>query len=61
MTAKANSGARAQGDQRDLPLVVNLDLHANVTPEMVEHADALIRTTLTSIWRTGAPQQDISR
>lgn len=27
---------------RDLPLVVSLDLHANVTPEMVEHADALI-------------------
>jgi microcystin degradation protein MlrC len=27
---------------KDLPLVVSLDLHANVTPEMVEHADALI-------------------
>jgi microcystin degradation protein MlrC len=27
---------------RDLPLVVSLDLHANVTPQMVEHADALI-------------------
>jgi microcystin degradation protein MlrC len=27
---------------RDLPLVVSLDLHANITPEMVEHADALI-------------------
>jgi microcystin degradation protein MlrC len=26
----------------DLPLVVSLDLHANVTPRMVEHADALI-------------------
>ena len=26
----------------DLPLVVSLDLHANVTPEMVQHADALI-------------------
>ncbi|WP_022724426.1 M81 family metallopeptidase [Rhodopseudomonas sp. B29] len=26
----------------DLPLVVSLDLHANVTPQMVEHADALI-------------------
>ena len=26
----------------DLPLVVSLDLHANVTPEMVHHADALI-------------------
>jgi microcystin degradation protein MlrC len=26
----------------DLPLVVTLDLHANVSPEMVEHADALI-------------------
>jgi microcystin degradation protein MlrC len=26
----------------DLPLVVSLDLHANVTPDMVEHADALI-------------------
>ena len=25
-----------------LPLVVSLDLHANVTPEMVRHADALI-------------------
>jgi len=25
-----------------MPLVVSLDLHANVTPEMVEHADALI-------------------
>jgi microcystin degradation protein MlrC len=27
---------------KDLPLVVSLDLHANVTPEMIEHADALI-------------------
>ncbi len=27
---------------KDVPLVVSLDLHANVTPEMVEHADALI-------------------
>jgi microcystin degradation protein MlrC len=27
---------------KDLPLVVSLDLHANVTPEMVEQADALI-------------------
>ena len=27
---------------RELPLVVSLDLHANVTPQMVEHADALI-------------------
>ncbi|MGY3616255.1 M81 family metallopeptidase [Bradyrhizobium sp. USDA 10063] len=26
----------------DLPLVASLDLHANVTPDMVEHADALI-------------------
>jgi microcystin degradation protein MlrC len=26
----------------DLPLVASLDLHANVTPEMVEQADALI-------------------
>src|SRR5690349_3995104 len=26
----------------DLPLVVSLDLHANVSPEMMEHADALI-------------------
>src|SRR4051795_2776174 len=26
----------------DLPLVVSLDLHANVSPAMVEHADALI-------------------
>jgi microcystin degradation protein MlrC len=26
----------------DLPLVASLDLHANVTPEMMEHADALI-------------------
>jgi microcystin degradation protein MlrC len=26
----------------DLPMVVSLDLHANVTPEMVEYADALI-------------------
>src|SRR6476659_8508165 len=26
----------------DPPLVASLDLHANVTPEMVEHADALI-------------------
>src|ERR1700730_7382905 len=25
-----------------LPLVASLDLHANVTPEMVEHADALV-------------------
>jgi microcystin degradation protein MlrC len=27
---------------KELPLVVSLDLHANVTAEMVEHADALI-------------------
>src|SRR6202000_3476984 len=27
---------------KDLPLVVSLDLHANVTPDMIEHADALI-------------------
>ena len=27
---------------KDLPLVVSLDLHANVTPAMIEHADALI-------------------
>jgi microcystin degradation protein MlrC len=27
---------------KDVPLVASLDLHANVTPEMVEHADALI-------------------
>src|SRR3989441_4841519 len=27
---------------KDLALVVSLDLHANVTPQMVEHADALI-------------------
>jgi microcystin degradation protein MlrC len=27
---------------KGLPLVVSLDLHANVTPQMVEHADALI-------------------
>jgi len=27
---------------KDLPLVVSLDLHANVTPEMVAHAGALI-------------------
>jgi len=27
---------------RELPLVVSLDLHANVTPEMFGHADALI-------------------
>jgi microcystin degradation protein MlrC len=27
---------------KDLPLIVSLDLHANVTPEMVAHADALI-------------------
>ncbi|MDP1628151.1 M81 family metallopeptidase [Parvibaculum sp.] len=26
----------------DVPVVASLDLHANVTPEMVEHADALI-------------------
>src|SRR6267154_6033360 len=26
----------------DLPLVASLDLHANVSPEMVDHADALI-------------------
>ncbi|QDL96216.1 M81 family metallopeptidase [Rhodopseudomonas palustris] len=26
----------------DLPLVVSIDLHANVTPQMIEHADALI-------------------
>jgi microcystin degradation protein MlrC len=27
---------------KHLPLVASLDLHANVTPEMVEHADALV-------------------
>jgi microcystin degradation protein MlrC len=27
---------------KELPLVVSLDLHANVTPEMVQHADVLI-------------------
>src|SRR6201995_5063567 len=27
---------------KNLPLVVSLDLHANVSPEMIEHADALI-------------------
>jgi microcystin degradation protein MlrC len=27
---------------KDLPLVASLDLHANVSPEMMEHADALI-------------------
>src|ERR1700716_3316524 len=27
---------------KELPLVVSIDLHANVTPQMVEHADALI-------------------
>jgi len=27
---------------KDVPLVVSLDLHANVTPDMVAHADALI-------------------
>ena len=27
---------------KELPLVVSLDLHANVTPEMIAHADALI-------------------
>src|SRR6202043_1646843 len=27
---------------KELPLVVSLDLHANVTPAMVAHADALI-------------------
>jgi microcystin degradation protein MlrC len=27
---------------KNLPLVASLDLHANVTPQMVEHADALI-------------------
>src|SRR5205823_666797 len=27
---------------KDLPLVASLDLHANVTPKMIEHADALI-------------------
>ena len=26
----------------DIPLVVSLDLHANVTPLMIEHADALV-------------------
>jgi microcystin degradation protein MlrC len=26
----------------DLPLVASVDLHANVTPEMIEHADALV-------------------
>jgi len=27
---------------KDIPLVASLDLHANVSPEMIEHADALI-------------------
>src|SRR3954465_3219726 len=31
---------RVIGD--DIPLMASLDLHANVTPEMMEHADALI-------------------
>jgi microcystin degradation protein MlrC len=34
--------ARVRQVIKDLPLVVSLDLHANVTPAMVEHADALI-------------------
>src|SRR6516164_6339693 len=27
---------------KDVPLVASLDLHANVSPQMIEHADALI-------------------
>src|SRR5437660_4574706 len=27
---------------KDLPLIASLDLHANVTPEMIAHADALV-------------------
>src|SRR5204863_1530011 len=27
---------------KDVPLVASLDLHANVSPEMMDHADALI-------------------
>ena len=39
--AKAKSSRRVREViGKDLPLVVSLDLHANVTPEMVEHADA---------------------
>ena len=38
---------------KDLPLVVSLDLHANVTPEMVEHADALDRLPHLSACRYG--------
>ena len=34
--------ARAPVIGKDVPLVASLDLHANVTPEMVEHADALV-------------------
>jgi len=48
----------------DLPLVASLDLHANVSPEMMAHADALIayRTYPTSTWPTpAAPVQDTSR
>ena len=42
-TAKAKSWpACARSIGKDVPLVVSLDLHANVTPEMVKHADALI-------------------
>ena len=49
---------------KDLPLVVSLDLHANVSPEMMEHADALIAytPTPTSTWPTpAAPVQDTTR
>jgi len=51
-TAKAKSSARVRKVIGDIPLR-QLDLHANVTPEMVDHADALIGLPHLSSYRHG--------
>jgi microcystin degradation protein MlrC len=46
---------------KELPLVASLDLHANVTPEMVEHADAPIAPIRMSTWpKRAAPRPGTS-
>jgi len=62
-TAKENPSRVRQAIARTCHWV-SLDLHANVTPEMVEHADALIAygTYPLSTWPTpDAPPQNTSR
>jgi len=54
---------RSPGIGKDLPLVVSLDLHANVTPEMVEAcrlADCLAHLSATSTWPTPVARANIS-